>query len=215
MGDPIDPAAVRVRSLRQWNLNGLDELVLGLFFCALAAIYLPERALMKTTFLGKSYATIAPLLQIACCLGMAAALRRLRAKLIFPRTGYVIFRPEKSRTWAMLVAFAVVVGIALSAMFWRAHSADIGRFAGPAFALVLAACFVLGGITYTLPHLIWLAGWSLVLGAATYVTGAKTEGAMWVMVGIGVAMAVSGAIRLRSFLRTHPIIQTHAIGGSS
>ncbi len=68
MSDLIDPIEIRVRSLRHWSLNGLDEFVLGLFFCALAAIYLPEYAFAfrKVTFLGRNYAMIAPYFQMVC-----------------------------------------------------------------------------------------------------------------------------------------------------
>jgi hypothetical protein len=213
MSDLIDPEELRVRSLRQWSLNGFDELVSGLFFCALAAIYLP--ALRRVTFLGQHYASIASCLQMACCLAMFLGVKRLRAKLIFPRTGYVEFRRPKSQKWMMAALMFVSLGMvgAVFAVFrWRLQFPDMSRAAGPGLALILVACFVSGGITYKLPHFLWLAGLSLVLGATTYIAGAKMEGMMWVTLGIGVAMTVSGAIRLRMFLRTHPILQTPAIG---
>jgi hypothetical protein len=209
MEDPIDPVDAQVRSLRQSSLNGLDESVLGLFFCALGAIYLPEHALQRATFFGQRYAMIAPYLQMVCCVGMVVTLKRLRAKLIFPRTGYVVFRPGKSRTWMMVTGLGAVIAIAVAALFWRSAFANIERVAGPAFAITLAACFVPGGIVYRLPHLTWLGGWALILGAATYFIGAEIEGALWVMVGVGAAMALSGALRLRKFLQTHPIVEDH------
>jgi hypothetical protein len=187
----------------------LDEFVLGLFFCALGAIYLPGHALLKTTFFGQRYAMIAPYLEMVCCLAMVVALKRLRAKLIFPRTGYVVFRPGKSRKWMMVTGFGVAIAIAVAALLWRSAFANIERVAGPAFAITLAACFVPGGIVYRLPHLIWLGVWALILGSATYFIGAEIEGALWVMVGVGAAMALSGALRLRVFLQTHPIVEAH------
>jgi len=216
MSGLIDPGEVRVQSLRKWSLNGLDEFVLGVFFCALAAIYLPERTPTKMTFFGQNYAMIAPFLQMACCLTMALTLKKLRAKLIFPRTGYVEFRRGKSQKWmivaSMFVGLAMVGGV-FAAFSGQLHFPDMSRAAGPALALVLAACFVSGGITYRLPHLHWLAGWSLVLGAVADAMDAKIEGVMWIMVGVGATMAVSGAVRLKSFLQTHPIVQNDAIGG--
>jgi hypothetical protein len=213
MSDLIDPDAVRVKSLRQWSLNGFDELVSGLFFCALAAIYLPSHALLKATLFGERYAMIAPYLQMACCLAMVVAVKRLRAKLIFPRTGYVEFRRPTSQKWMMVAVYFVSLGL-IVAIFavarWRLQFPDMSRAAGPALALILVACFVSGGITYKLPHFLWLGGFALVLGAATYIAGAKREGMLWVTLGIGAAMAVSGAVRLRGFLRTHPIIEDPA-----
>jgi hypothetical protein len=215
MSDLIDPVEVRVRSLRRWSLNGFDELVSGLFSCGVAAIYPLERALMKMTFVGQNYEMIAPYLQLACCLAMVVTVKKLRAKLIFPRTGYVEFHRPKSQKWMMAAIMFVLLGLVFAIFAvgrWRLQFPDMSRAAGPALALVLAACFVSGGITYGLPDFRWLAGLSLVLGAATYIAGAKMEGGRWVTLGTGVPMAAAGAIRLRVFLQTHPILQTPAIG---
>jgi hypothetical protein len=201
-----------VRSLRKVYFNGLDELVLGLFFCAISG----------TSWLGfsmvgseswRKYSMIAMYLPAVCSFAMALTLKTLRAKLIFPRTGYVEFRPPGSRKWVMFVL--MFVGLGLIATIFAVTSGalqmpDMSRVTGPAASLVFGACFVPLGITYKLPRFFWLAGWSLILGAVTYVTDARVEGVMWVMVGIGAAMAGSGAIRLRGFLGTHPIIEDHA-----
>src|ERR1700729_1393630 len=109
MSGLIDPDAVRANSLRQWSSNGFDELVSGLFSCVLAAIYLPAHR--KATFLGHSYASIASYLQTACCLAMVLGGKRVKAKLIFPRTGYVEFRRPESQKWMMLVVMLASLGI--------------------------------------------------------------------------------------------------------
>jgi hypothetical protein len=57
----------------------------------------------------------------------------------------------------------------------------------------------------------WLAAFSLLLGGATYVAAAGAKGMLWVMLGIGAALALSGALRFRTFLKTRPIIETAAI----
>ena len=87
---------------------------------------------------------------------------------------------------------------------------DMSRAAGPAASLVFAASFVSIGLTYKLPRFLWLAGLSVLLGAGTLFVAARAGGMLWVMVGIGAAMAASGAMRLRRFLQTHPIVQEHA-----
>ena len=58
-----------------------------------------------------------------------------------------------------------------------------------------------------MPRYLWLAGFSLVLGGVTFAAGAGTSGALWVMLAIGAAMALEGALRLQRFLRTHPIAE--------
>jgi hypothetical protein len=62
-------------------------------------------------------------------------------------------------------------------------------------------------VAYRLPHFVWLAGLSLLLGAVTFAARAKIDGVLWVMAGVGVAMALDGALRMKRFLRTHPVLE--------
>jgi hypothetical protein len=195
--------------------SGLEETVLGLFSCALGAIYLPALELQRARLFGQHYAMIAPYVQMLCCLAMAVALKTLRAKLVFPRTGYAVFRPPMPQIiWMMVVSCGMIVAIALTAMFWRSSLNetgldDVGRLAGPAIALVMAGCFVSMSITSRFPRFIWLGGWALVVGTAAYYLAPGIEGGCWELIGIGMAMALSGAVRLKRFLKTHPVIEAH------
>jgi hypothetical protein len=187
--------------------SGLEEAVLGLYGCALGVILLPALALPKATLFGQHYAMIAPHFQTACTLAMAVTLKTLRTKLIFPRTGYVVFRPPKSWIWMMAIVLGLVVTIALAAAFSWSLFDDIGRLLGTALALVMVGCFVSWGVTYRMPHFLWLGGWALVLGIVAYILAPGIDGMLWEMIGIGVAMALSGAVRLKRFLKTHPVIE--------
>jgi hypothetical protein len=204
-----DPREARTRSLRLWSENGIDELTVGLLMCVLSAIFLPESSLSKATFLGRNYALFVPYLMAACFLAMVLTLKKVRAKLIFPRTGYVVFRPAVSRIWIFVVFQGFAAAMALGAVYWRSSLPDLSRAWGPGFGFVFAACLLWGGITYRLPHFIWLAGLALILGGLAFAAGAKIDGALWVMVGVGVAMALDGALRMQRFLRTHPIVENH------
>ncbi len=206
MVDLSDPRDARVRLFRRWSENGFDELYVGLFCCVLSGI-LMGYSLPKTTFLGRNYVIIGPYLQAACMLAMALTIKKVRAKLIFPRTGYVVFRPAASRKWIFLIFLGLAVA-QYGAFFWRRSLPDLSRAWGPAFGFIFAACLLWGGIAYRLPHFVWFAGLSLLLGGLTFAAGAKINGMIWVMLGIGLAMTLDGALRMKSFLRTHPVIET-------
>ena len=66
---------------------------------------------------------------------------------------------------------------------------------------VLGGSWLLGEwfLGHSLP-IIWVAGLSLVQGGATFAAGAKVDGVIWVMLGIGVAMSLEGTLRLKRFL---------------
>ena len=80
---------------------------------------------------------------------------------------------------------------------------------GPMVALIFTACFVWGVIEYKIGHFIWFAVIALGMGVVTYLADAKIAGAMWVLVAIGIPMTFSGALQMRRFVRTHPVIENH------
>jgi hypothetical protein len=207
VNDLPDLGSVRVDSLRRWSENGLDELTVGVMMCVLGGIFLPGYSLSKAMWFGHNYAMIAPCLEAACFLAMALILKTVRARLIFPRTGYVVFRPAGSRIWMFLAFQAFAGAIAVAAIPWRSRLPDLTRAWGPAVGFVLAASLGWGAITYRLPQYLWLAGLALLLGGVTFAAGSKIDGAMWVVAGVGLAMASDGAVRMKRFLKTHPSIE--------
>jgi hypothetical protein len=206
MNDSSDPNEARVRSLRRWSENGLEEMTLGVLFCLFCGIFLPGYLLPNGTFLGQPYAIFSPYFLAACAVVMVLTLKKVRARFIYPRTGYVVFRPAASRIWIAVAGQGIAAAMALAALHWRSSLPDLSRAWGPAAGLLFAACFFWGGVTYGLPYFNWLAALSLLLGVATLAAGAKIGGAMWVMGGMGVALATDGALRMQRFLKTHPIL---------
>jgi hypothetical protein len=80
---------------------------------------------------------------------------------------------------------------------------------GTRFRSVFAACLLWGGIAYKLPEYIWLAVLALLLGVLAFAAGTHIDGMLWVMVGMGLAMAFDGALRVMRFPRTHPVVEDH------
>ena len=212
MSDLIDPGKTRERSMRQAFEDGVEEIYIGLFSLVMGAAYLVFFTLPKGSTIAQISSFAGSALQIVLILTLVAVRKKVKASYVFPRTGYVVFRRAKWETWMAWLFGTVALAIALAATIWRSLLPDLTSIAGPLFAVVWAGCFLWGGVAYKFPHMNWLAAFSLLLGVGTYVAGAQAKGMLWVMLGVGSALALSGALRFRAFLRTRPIIPTHAIG---
>ncbi len=193
MSDLRNPADAQRLIHRRWNENGMEELILGLFCCVIGGAYLTSL-----------FAAVPWLPLMVCAAGMVLARKMLSAKLIFPRSGYVVFRPPQSRMRVLWIFAGIQLAIALGLVFWASHLPDYSRAMGPTIALIFAACFVWGAIEYRVTHYYWFAAIALAIGVWCY---AEKAGAMWVMLGIGIPMALSGAWHLRAFVKTHPILE--------
>jgi hypothetical protein len=204
MEDLTNPGRLRVRAIRQWSENGFDELSVGVLVSMLGMYPYVALNLIPR---GPNYAMMAPFLLAAVILSFNLVTKRIRDKVIFPRTGYVVFRPTVPRKWMVVVFGALSVAQAAALAYWGVRLQDLSRLAGPAMGVVFGACLLWGGVRYKVQQYVWLSGLSLLLGAATFFAGLKIEGAIWVMVCDGVAMALDGAVRMRRFLRTHPIAE--------
>jgi hypothetical protein len=191
MTDLSDPREARTRSLRVWSANGIDELTVGLLM----------------SVIGGGLLLIAPYFILVCALAVGLTLKKVKARLIFPRTGYVVFRPAPSRIWIFVAFQGLAAAMSVGTVYWRSGWPDLSRAWGPGFGFVFAVILLWGGVAYRLPHFLWLAGLSLLLGAVTFAARAKIDGVLWVMAGVGVAMALDGALRMKRFLRTHPVLE--------
>jgi hypothetical protein len=208
VSDGIHPGDAYVHPLQLWDENGFDELSVGLIFCVGGGSLLLGEWVSTARLLGENSPFIMPFLMLFT-LPLALTIKKVRARIVFPRTGYVLFRPTVPRKWIFLSFLVLGALLMLAEPLWRSTSPDLRRAWGPAFGFLFAACLAWGAIRYKMPHYLWLAGFSLLLGGATFAAGAKVEGAIWVMLGTGLAMASEGALRLKRFLRTHPVVEDH------
>lgn len=211
MSDLIDPGQARERSLRQAFEDGVEEIYIGLFSLVMGAAYLVFFTLPKGSTIAQIGSFAGSALQFGLILTLVAIRKKVKASYVFPRTGYVVFRRAKWETWMVCLFGTVALGIAVAVTIWRSLLPDLTSVAGPLFAVAWAGCFFWAGIAYQYPHMNWLAAFSLLLGVVTYVAGAGAKGMLWVMLGVGMALALSGALRFRNFLKTRPIIEINPI----
>jgi hypothetical protein len=138
---------------------------------------------------------------------LVAARKKVKQAYVVPRTGHVVYCQGKNKRWLIagfgLAAVALAAGLAI----WNAHVPDLRPVAGLIVGLIMGTGFLWAGVTYRFPHLNWIGVLALLLGLATYFASTGITGMVWVLFGVGAAVALSGAVRFRTFLKTHPIVE--------
>lgn len=204
MPTPADLRDLERRPRRYWHVDGIPELVMGLVWLVWGAALLLEEALPREGGGAAAYRMAVPAVLVLGGVAANRAIAALKARLTFPRTGYVAYR-EPGPLGRVLVALLVVgAAAAVAALVVYARAAGVERSAAPIFGVVVSLAFVATAVRHRAPHLLALAGVALALGIALASLGLGWTAANWLFVGIGVASAALGAVRLRAYLRRHP-----------
>jgi hypothetical protein len=204
---PVDLADAARRPRRYWNADGLPELVMGLLWMSWGIAWLVGDALPR----GRAftlYWTLTPALLALSGVAAVWLTKRLKARLTFPRTGFVEWR-EPTRVERLtaagvaMVTAAVLVGIVTRG----GSSAD---HAAPVLGVILALAFVVAGVRQRAPHYLALAGVAVAAAIAMAALGAGWGSVNWMFVVIGAASVAVGAARLAIFMRKHPLVGAQA-----
>lgn len=193
------------RPQRYWNADGLPEIAMGaLWILWGAALGIPE-ALPPGDWL-KWYWMTVPLILVVSGLAAGWVTKKLKAKLTFPRGGYVAW-PEPGplqRIIPALLAMAVAAGVV--ALVVKGESQTMREVAAPACSLLLAAAFLIPVLRWNLTHCLVLSAVSLVLAFVMIRARLVAEhGMILLFLGLGPVSVLTGALRLRAFLRRHPL----------
>jgi hypothetical protein len=186
---------------RAWNRDGLPEIAIGLFFLVLSGAFAAQHLLEREwpVFLR---IPLAPLLIIPLIFMPSWAVKKIRARYLIERAGYVEMKPlsRKKRMRVALMAgiFGAVAVAAVAAAAW-AHISSTSQW-------VLMGTGVLGGVLFP------ICGRALrfvFLGAVFAATGILLGirdvgyGTGWVVLyGVaGAITVISGSVVLLRFLR--------------
>jgi hypothetical protein len=190
----LDEVARRPR--QYWNVDGAPDLIMGLVFMAWGGIAVLGREVGSSLFSAVSWV----LLMLTAFAAMPLV-KRLKARVSFPRTGYVEWNPPSRGQRFATGIIAAVAGVALALMIGRGVATDhivLG------FCLVLSVGCVVGSVIQRAPHMLVLAVVALLLGVAFDAWKADWRSLSWVLVAFGMAQALLGAVRLAQFVRSHP-----------
>ncbi|MBI5281125.1 MAG: hypothetical protein HY858_05530 [Candidatus Solibacter usitatus] len=191
------------RPLRYWNIDGLPELMMGLVWILWGGAFLLGESLPKGGA-HNFYWMLVP--AILCLSGVASnwAVKRLKQRITYPRTGFVEMKPPSRAARLAAAAVAVVCAMALAALVVRARANEVQTMISPIVGVLVSLAFLVASVRLKAPHYLALAGVSLALGLAFGAFQLGWESLNYLFIALGAACAATGALRLALFLKRHP-----------
>jgi hypothetical protein len=207
MTESLDLHELERRPVKYWNEDGLPELVMGLLWILWGSSWIVGNALPRGPVWNVYWMFTPALLALG---GVAAVwlTKRLKARITFPRTGYVRWKEPTRAQRLLTAAVAMGAAAALVMLIAKTRAEGLEHVAAPGLGVILSLGFVVASLTQRAPHLLALGGVALALGLAFGALGAGWEAMNWMLVVLGVVATVFGAARLRLFLARHPL-ETH------
>ena len=204
MADSLDLRDLEHRPVKYWNEDGLPELVMGLLWIVWGGAFLLGTRLPRGP-VWNVYWMFTPVLLATSGVAAVWATKKLKARMTFPRTGYVRWKEPTRAERALGAGLAVVTAALLAALLAKSRTAGLERVAAPGLGAILGVGFLVASLTQRAPHLLALAGISLALGLAFGALGTGFEAMNWMLVALGAFATAFGAARFRMFLARHPM----------
>ena len=133
------------------------------------------------------------------------ATKKLKARITFPRAGYVEWKPSDARpeTHGCGRRHRDRLGGGCADQ-QEPHGRPRAEWQRRVLGVILSLAFVVASFTQRAPHLLVLAPVALLLGLAFSVSAPGWDAMNWMFIALGGATALRGAVRLWMFLRSHP-----------
>ncbi len=180
--------------------DGLVEMLLGVFFLIIGLLFQLWVTLQSGSLWNLFMAAGLPVLVIGGVVYTQVAIRHLKERVTYPRTGFASYVKKQPARIRWLLSAAPLVLVILSILMPRWFS-EMAWFEGALLGFVL---FVIGAQIglwrfYLLGGLIFLIG--LVADA---ITSGDLPGSALTFSGSGLVLLISGAITFHRYLRHHP-----------
>ena len=190
-------ADIERRTRRYWYEDGFVEIGMGILFAALGGLFVVG-AVATTGALRALAVALSVLLVLLGALALRVAIRVTKERVTYPRTGYVAYRRPVSNSRVLIAVLVVVIGTSVS----LAGSAGTPGRILALQTLTLAAALAVPALRFGLRRFYALAIATLAAGCVAASLGlSETGGSALLYGGAGVAIIVSGAWTLRSYIR--------------
>lgn len=207
MTESVNLAEIARRPQRYWNADGLPELMMGLVWMLWGLSWVIGESLPRGTVSNVFWILTPALLALSGFVSVWAT-KQLKARITFPRAGYVEWAEPTGVQRGMAAAAAIISAALLVVVLVQARANGVERTAPLALGVLLSLAFVIASLTQRAPHLLALAGVALMLGLAASAVNAGWQSANWILMGVGMATCISGAVRLVLFLKRNPLEKT-------
>ena len=198
------------RAYAHWLKDGIFEIGIGLLFAGVGTL----RAIIH--FAGEKSAAYYWLSGglLVFMIGVAWGGKRfgeaLKARITYPRTGFMAFKPRTYNYKSILVLFifAGVLGGVVGVLATQPNQQEIGGIVPITLGIVGALAFTFAARRVEVKRFYYLAAISIGLGLAIGALGVGVVlGLSFFYLSIGLAMVVSGCVALVQFLRIHEPVE--------
>jgi hypothetical protein len=189
------------RPEKYWSADGIPELVMGGLWMVWGSAWLVGERLPRDG--ANVYWMFVPVLLAGSGVAAVYVIKRLKARLTFPRTGYVEWKEPSGRMRLAAAVLAIVIAAVLAAVVLRGDAGLAGR-APLVLGGVLALGFLGAAARQRAPHLLALAAVAIALGLILDGVAEGWTAVHWLFIGLGAATSLAGWLRLARFRATHP-----------
>lgn len=198
---PLNLDEISRRPQKYWHVDGLPELMMGLLWMIWGAAWLFGQTLPHD-WKWNLYWTATPALLALSGYAAVWATKLLKARISFPRTGYVAWKEPTRAVNLAAAAIAMLAAMVLVAVLRNEATGE--RPVALILGVMLSLAFVVASLTQRAPYYLGLAAVSVALGWALGAIESGWTGANWLFVVLGAATAALGGMRLAIFMRHHP-----------
>jgi hypothetical protein len=199
-GQNMELKQIERRAQRYFYEDGLAEIGVGLFFVIVGLFVLVMKTVESGTLWGAVTGVGMAVVIIGGTLVMNRVVRAVKARVTYPRTGYVSYHKAPSAIRWIVVATAL--GLALFVLLTPYEWANRMPLV---IGLLMALIFSLMGARAGVARLYVAAGAGALLGLATALAGLdEIVGAGITFGGTGVVLMIGGGLALMRYLRANP-----------
>lgn len=198
---------VERRVKRYWYSDGIAELASGGIFILLAIYFGTQGFLDEGSIVSIILQVSLLLMMVGGAFGVRWLVNTLKARLTYPRTGYVEYRVnEKDAKVRRYVIAGVAMIIAMASIMLVDYIRGLDTMALVTGLLVGTIFIALRGKSSGLKRFYVLGGLAIVLGVVLSFSGLSQAYALGLFHGLlGIAILISGGLVLRRYLSEHPL----------
>ncbi len=214
MGSANGIENVMRRTQRYWYEDGFNDMGFGGWILFVGLLFVVQALTPPGSPFLAVWSIAWPLLFIGSAFVMNRAIRTLKERITYPRTGYVTYERARgaSKVVRMLAVFFISGGVAAGVVIVQKNWLSLAVIFGFVYAVVLTAI----GLRFSLRRYLALALWSLALGLALAPLALSIDQAAATFhIGTGAAWLLAGWLTYRQYIASAPQPQEADDGTSS
>ena len=197
---------IQKQTFRYYYEDGLVEMAVGILFAVIGL----NTWLISSAPRGTSLATTAwillPLLTLGGIIGVQRFVKNLKERLVFPRTGYIVYEAKPNRYRWLVIGFSLALAVSILVLPYEWLTK--GSVTGGALLCVILASI---GAQVDLKRLIAIGALGLVLGVIfAFLPFSDNASLAATIAATGLILILVGGLALRAYLAKNPLPDPNA-----